>query len=100
MLHSVDLTNTNVKSFVTWYEWRKKLLQLRISPEFWLKNYMSFGVCRGAFEFAKSFRNEEGKEGEEEKEKTGAEAASAFHLMEFSLLKAYCLDLSFEAGLK
>ncbi len=92
MLHSVDLTNTNVKSFVTWYEWRKKLLQLRISPEFWLKNYMSFGVCRGAFEFAKSFRNE--------KDEEAAEAAAAFHLMEFSLLKAYCLDLSFEAGLK
>ncbi len=85
VLHSVDLANTNVKPFVTRYGLCEKLLQLRISPEFWLKNYMSLSVCLGVFEFAKSFRNEGG---------------SLMHLMEFSLLEAYCLDLSFEAGLK
>ncbi|XNX62439.1 MAG: amino acid--tRNA ligase-related protein [Candidatus Hodgkinia cicadicola] len=85
VLQALDLTNTNVKPFVTRYEWRKKLMQLRISPEFWLKNFMSFDPRLGIFEFAKSFRNEGG---------------SVFHLIEFSLLEMYCLDLNFESGLK
>lgn len=34
VLQTLDLTNTNVKPFVTCYEWRKKPMQLRISPEF------------------------------------------------------------------
>ncbi|MFP3038565.1 MAG: amino acid--tRNA ligase-related protein [Candidatus Hodgkinia cicadicola] len=83
VLQALDLTNTNVKPFVTCYEWHKKLMQLRISPEFWLKNFMSFDPRLGIFEFAKSFRNEGG---------------SVFHLIEVSLLETYCLDLNFESG--
>ncbi|ATY93546.1 Lysine-tRNA ligase [Candidatus Hodgkinia cicadicola] len=79
ILHSLEPTSVN--PFVTRYDWRKSLLQLRVSPEFFLKSYMCADVHRGVFEFAKSFRNEGG---------------SVYHLREFSLLELYCVDLSWE----
>ncbi|XXM90078.1 amino acid--tRNA ligase-related protein [Candidatus Hodgkinia cicadicola] len=76
-LHAIE--PASVKPFITRYDWRKLLLQLRVSPEFYLKNYMCVSECRGVFEFAKSFRNE---------------GESALHSREFSLLELYCFDLS------
>ncbi|XXM93255.1 MAG: amino acid--tRNA ligase-related protein [Candidatus Hodgkinia cicadicola] len=75
---------SSVNPFVTRYDWRKQLLQLRVSPEFCLKSCMCAGECKGIFEFAKSFRNE---------------GESAFHLREFNLLELYCVDLSWNACL-
>ncbi|XXN13726.1 MAG: amino acid--tRNA ligase-related protein [Candidatus Hodgkinia cicadicola] len=78
------LEPSSVNPFVTRHDWRKQALQLRISPEFCLKNYMCVSECKGVFEFAKSFRNEGG---------------SAFHLREFTLLEVYCTNLSWSACL-
>ncbi|XXN19689.1 MAG: amino acid--tRNA ligase-related protein [Candidatus Hodgkinia cicadicola] len=82
VLHSLEPISVN--PFITRYDWRKLVLQLRVSPEFYLKNYMCANVCRGVFEFAKSFRNE---------------GSSAFHAREFNLLELYCVDLSWEGCL-
>ncbi len=65
---------TQLKAFKTYCNNKKTNLQLRVSPEFYLKRLVSMSICSGIFEIAKSFRNE---------------GESCYHSIEFNLLELY-----------